>query len=154
MVDTWCITDSAVAHSIADDFLDLCRAIAQFIQCSGHGLVDDLEIPATGKFLEFHQRKVRLDPCGVAIHDQTDRAGWRNNRDLRIAIAMRLAQFQGLVPSTHGNIDQTGIGAVGVIKRKRVGRQLFVTVRRAISGVTVVADDAQHVSGVFLVTGE
>src|SRR5258708_37473641 len=41
---------------------------------------------AAGKLLEFHQRKVRLDAGGVAIHDEANGAGWRHHRGLRIAV--------------------------------------------------------------------
>jgi hypothetical protein len=43
-------------------------------------------------------REVRLEAGGVAIHDQADRAGRRDHRGLRIAIAVQHAERDGLIP--------------------------------------------------------
>ena len=98
VVDCRRVADGAVADSVADDFFDLCRSVAQFLKRCWHRLVDDLEVSAAGQFLEFDQCEVRLDPCGVAIHDQTDGACWCDHCGLSIAVAVFLAQAQGFVP--------------------------------------------------------
>ena len=67
-------------------------------KASRHRLVDDLEVAAAGELLEFDQCEVGLDARRVAIHDQTDRAGRRDDGRLRIAITVFLAEFEGAVP--------------------------------------------------------
>jgi hypothetical protein len=69
-------------------------------------VVDDLEIAAARELLELHQREVRLDARGVAIHHQTNRARGGDDGDLRIAIAMLLAERQGLIPGALGRFRQ------------------------------------------------
>ena len=152
MVDHRRIADRAMPHSIGNDFLDLGRAIAQFLQCRRHRAVDDLEIPAAGQFLELYQREIRLDPGGIAIHHQADRAGRRNHRDLRISVAVLFAQGQGFVPGGFGQFDQPLIRATGVIQRHRLDLQPLVTVGFAISGSAMVADHPQHVVRIALIT--
>ena len=99
VVDARRIADGAVTDRVGDDLFDLGRAIAELFQRRRHRLVDDLEVTAAGQFLELHQRKVRLDPGGVAIHHQTDGAGRRDHRGLRVAVAVLFAQLQRLVPA-------------------------------------------------------
>ncbi len=99
VVDAGGIADGAVADGVRDDLFDLGGAIAQLFKRGRNRAVDDLEVTAAGKLLELHQRKVRLDPRGVAIHDQTDGAGGRDHRGLCIAIAVLFAKLQRFVPS-------------------------------------------------------
>ena len=115
-----------MTDGIGLDLGQLSLAIAKRPQAFGHGAVDDFEIAAAGQFLEFHQREIRLDAGGVAIHHQADGAGGGHDRDLRIAIAMRLAEFQGAVPGGAGVGDQTLVGAGGGVERNRRHRQLLV----------------------------
>ena len=150
-VDAGRVADAAVTDGIGHDLFDLGRTIAQLFEGGWHRVVDDLEIAASGQFLELHQRKVWLDPRGVAIHHQTDGACGRDHRDLSVAVAVLFSQTQRLVPRGHGQIDQSGIGAVGVIQRHRLGGQSLVAIGGAVSGVAMVADDAQHVRAVALV---
>ena len=99
MVDCRCVADAAVTHGIAHNFFNLRTWITQFFQRSRYRLVDDLKVTATSKFLELHQRKVGLDAGGVTIHHQTNCAGWRHDRRLRVAISMTFSQRQRLVPT-------------------------------------------------------
>ncbi|NRP51496.1 hypothetical protein XMM354_003294 [Aliiroseovarius sp. xm-m-354] len=154
VVDRGCVADCAVAHGIADDLFDLSRPVAEFLQRGRHRLVDDLKIATTRKFLELHQRKVRLNPRGVAVHHQTDGARGRDDRGLRVAVAMRFAKFQRLVPAGFGNLDQPGLRAIGVIQRHRLDRKLLIPIRFTIGGGAVVADDPQHVIGVLCIARE
>jgi hypothetical protein len=63
-----------VAKRIALDRRDRRILVAECRQRLRHRTVDDLET-APPALLEFDERKIRLDPGRVAIHDQTDRAG-------------------------------------------------------------------------------
>ena len=145
MIDRRRLPQRSVAHRIGDDFLDLGRAIAQHVQRRRHRLVDDLEIAATGQLLEFHQREIRLDSGGIAIHHQTDRAGRCDHADLRVAITMRLAQLQRLVPRACRQRDQALIGTIGVVQRHRLDVQPFIPLAVSQRGSAVVANDPQHV---------
>ena len=61
-------------------------------------LVDDLEVAAAGELLELHEREVGLDAGRVAIHHEADRAGRRDDGDLRVAVARDLADRERVVP--------------------------------------------------------
>ena len=153
-VDARCVADAAMTDGIGHDLLDLGRAVAQFLQCGGHGMVDDLEISAACELFELHQCEIRLDAGRVAIHHQTDGACGGNHGRLGVAIAVLFAKAQRLVPRGFRQLDQTLVGAVGVIQRHRLGGQCLVAVRCAVSGVAVVTDDAQHMFAVALVAVE
>ena len=102
VIDTRRVAERSMTHSIADDLFDFIAAVALFGQCGRHRSVDDLEVATPRKFLELHQSEIWFDPCGVAIHDQTNRAGWGNHRGLRVAIAVFLAQGDGCIPALFG----------------------------------------------------
>ena len=87
-VDAGRVGERPETDGIGLDLGDLAFAIAERAQRRGHRLVDDLEVAAAGELLEFHQREVRLDAGGVAIHDQTNGAGRRHHGGLRVAIAV------------------------------------------------------------------
>ena len=70
---------TAVTNRVTDDVIDLILAIAHVFKGFWNNTVDDLKVTATGKFLELHNRKVRLNTCGVTIHHQTNRACWRDH---------------------------------------------------------------------------
>ena len=69
------IRQRAVAHRVSLDLGDLAFAVAEHAQRRRHRLVDDLPVAAAGELLELHQREVRLDAGGVAIHHEADGAG-------------------------------------------------------------------------------
>jgi hypothetical protein len=75
---------------VRDDALDLLGIVTELFQRRLHRLVNDLQHAAAGEQLVFHQRDVGLDPGGVAIHQEADRAGRREHGDLRVAITVRL----------------------------------------------------------------
>ncbi len=80
-VDAGRIGQRAVADGIGLDLGDIgSRDSRARGSASRHGAVDDLPVAATGELLELHQREVRLDAGGVAIHDQADGAGRRAPR--------------------------------------------------------------------------
>ena len=133
---------------------DLVFGIAERCQSNRNGAVDDFEVAATGEFFKLHQCEVRLDPGGVAIHDQTDGAGRGNNGGLCVAIAMLFAKLKRLVPCSTGGNRKIGIGAVSSNQRNRIDGEAFVSVLFAISGTAMVAHDAQHFVGVVAISRE
>src|SRR5207249_11499827 len=91
--------------AIADNVFDLQERIAESCQGRGNRGVDDLEVTATGQLLEFHQREIRLDPRRIAIHDQADRAGRRDDRDLSIAIAVFFSELDHTITFAPGRLE-------------------------------------------------
>src|SRR5262249_28839337 len=89
--------DSAATPAIGDDVLDFVWRIAEAGQCRRNRGVDDLEIAAAGQLLELDQGEVRLNPGGVAIHNEADGARWGDHRDLGVAVAELLAQLEHTV---------------------------------------------------------
>ena len=118
-VDRRRVGERAVADGIGLDLRDIALAIAERAQRLGHGAVDDLPVAAAGELLEFHQREIRLDAGGVAIHHEADGAGRRHHGGLRVAVAMEFAEFERLVPGGLGVLDDVGLRHAGVIQRHR-----------------------------------
>ena len=77
----------------------LLRRVAQLDQRLRNGIVHDLDHTAADQLLVFHQREVRLDAGGVAIHHETDGAGGREHRGLRVAVSRPSPQFVGCIAS-------------------------------------------------------
>ena len=154
VVDHRRIAKRAVANRVRGDLFDLAAGIAQLLQCRRHRAVDDLEVAATGQLLEFDQCEVGLDTRRVAVHHEADGPRGGDHAGLRVAVTMLLAQGQRLVPGLNRKVHQALIGAVGVVERHRLDRQILVTVRLAMGCATVVADHAQHMLAVLLVFGE
>ena len=153
-VDAGRVGERAVADGVGLDLRDLAFAIAERAQRRGHRLVDDLPVAAAGELLEFHQREIRLDAGGVAIHHEADGAGRRHHGGLRVAVAVELAERERVVPGRRGVRDDVGLRAGGVIERHRIDRERLIARGVAVRGAAVVADHAQHVLGVLLVAGE
>ncbi len=65
----------------------LLRRVAELDQRLRHGVVDDLDHAAADQLLVLHQRQIRLDAGGVAIHHEADGAGGREHGGLRVAEA-------------------------------------------------------------------
>ena len=154
MVEGRGILQGAEANRIVDDLLDLGGIIAQGAERFRNRLVDDLEVAAAGQLLELDQSEVRLDARRIAIHHQADGAGGGNNRGLRIAVAMGLAQFDRQVPGLAGMENEIPVRAIRFIERHRRNVHRFVTYRRAISGPAMVAHHPQHVVLVLAIAGE
>jgi CDP-glycerol glycerophosphotransferase len=62
-----------VLGDVLGDRLDLLGLVAENLERPRHCLVDDLHGPAADQLLELHQRQVRLDSRGVAVHHEPDR---------------------------------------------------------------------------------
>ena len=153
-VDRGRLRERAVTHRIGLDLRDIGLAIPKRAQRVRHRTVDDLEVPAAGELLEFHEREIGLDACRVAIHHETDRAGRRDDGDLRIAITMRLTEQDRLVPRALGVVDEISLRAVGMVERHRRDRQIFVACGFAIGRATMVAHHAQHRIGIARIIRE
>ena len=128
--------------------------VAEHAQRFRHGAVDDLEVAAAGELLELHQREVRLDAGGVAVHHEADGAGRRDHARLRVAEAVLGAERERAVPGALGMLDEARLGAGGMVEAHRRRRELLVAGLLAMGGAAVVAHDAQHVLAVLLVAGE
>ena len=98
--------ERAAANGVADDLVDLGLAVAQRLERLRDHAVDDLEVAAAGELLELDQREIGLDPGGVAVHDEADRAGGRYHRHLGIAHAVPLGGGGRLVPGLPGGRDE------------------------------------------------
>ena len=124
VIDARRMGERRAADRVADDVADLLLVVAERAQGLRHGAVDDLEIAAAGELLELDQGEVGLDAGRVAIHDEADRAGRRDDRDLRVAIAMALAKRQRVAPGgARGGAELrpggAGLGEPIVVERGR-----------------------------------
>ena len=81
--------DRAVLGQVRLDLLDLRLGVAERLQRQRHRAVDDRHLPAADELLELDEREVGLDAGRVAVHQEGDRAGRREHRRLRVAVAVR-----------------------------------------------------------------
>src|SRR5262249_470616 len=121
--------DGAGGIDVADDGVDLLRRVTQFPQRQRYGVVHDLDHAAADQFLVFHQRQVRFNAGGVAIHHEADGADGRQHRALRVAITGLFAQGQSFVPAALRAFVEVG------------GNILFINV---VDRSPVHADDVQE----------
>jgi len=138
----------AAADRVIDNGGNRRIVIAERAQGLRHGAVDDLEIAAAGELLEFDQREIGLNAGRVAIHDEADRAGRRDDGRLCVAIAVALAHRNGEVPSGARMIDEVGLRTVGRVERHRRHVEAFIAGCQPMRGAGVIAHHAQHVLGV------
>src|ERR1700731_5450311 len=143
-----------MADRISLDLGYLRWRIAEHPQRFRDRAVDNLEIAAARELLEFDQRKVGLDAGGIAIHDQADGAGRGDHRDLRIAIAVLLAQRKRAVPGALGMLDHACVRTGLVVERNRRRGNPLKAGALAMRRAAVIADDAQHVLAILLEPGE
>ncbi len=130
MVDAGGGRQRAVADGVALHLLDLLRRVAELGQRFRNDAVDDLEVAAAGQLLVFHQGEVRLDAGGVAVHHQTDGAGRCDHGGLGVAVAVQLAQLQGVVPGAAGGREQFLVGALLGLDGDRQDRQALIVLGR------------------------
>jgi ribonucleoside-diphosphate reductase alpha chain len=90
--------DGLVAVDVVDDRLDLRVGVAELSERHWNGLVDDLHQAAADELLVLHERDVRLHAGRIAVHHEADGAGRREHRCLRVAVAVLLAELDGVVP--------------------------------------------------------
>jgi hypothetical protein len=146
--------ERAAADRVRDDLVDLGLAVAEGLERLRHHAVDDLEVAAAGELLELDQREIGLDAGGVAIHHQADRAGRGDDRRLRVAIAVRGAELERLVPRRARMRHEVGDRAFLRGQRHGVDGEALVAGALAVRGAAMVADHPQHVLAVLGVAGE
>ena len=91
---------------VDDEVVDLLRVVAKLFQCLGNGLVDDLELSTADQLLVLDQSQLRFNACGIAVHEEPDGAGGRQDRDLGIAVAVNEALIVGSLPVGHRCTEQ------------------------------------------------
>ena len=102
------------------DLRDLLARVAERLERERHRAVDDRHVAAADELLELHEREVRLDAGRVAVHEEGDRAGRREHRRLRVAVAVLLADRDSVLPRGARGLQQRCVLERGV--RDRVGR--------------------------------
>ena len=153
-VDARSALERAAPLDVVNDVLHLGLFVTEPAQGGRNGLVDDLEVAASGELFELHEREVRLDPGGVAVHQQADGPGRRDHRDLRVAEAVLFPQLEGTVGILLRGFQQVR-RAVLAVNAHRLHQQAFVlAVRHPEGGAAVVAQDAEHGFAVALVAGK
>ena len=98
--------DGAGGVDVADDGVDLGLVVAELDERRRHGVVDDLDHAAADELLVLHQRQVRLDARGVAVHHEADGAGGGEHGDLRVAVAVLLPVGERAVPCVAAGLDE------------------------------------------------
>ena len=102
-----------------------------------HRLVDQREISGANQLLEDDDTEHRFNAGGVAIHHEADRARRSQDRDLRIAEAVLLAEAFCLLPAAHRRLPQR--------QRHRVGSQ-----NPLLRGLAVLVDPAHDTVSVAI----
>ena len=135
--------DRAVLGQVGLDLLDLLLGVAERLQRQRHGAVDDRHLPAADELLELDQREVRLDAGRVAVHQEGDRAGRREHRGLRVAVAVTLAELDGLVPRAPRRREQPLVraGRLGDRVSRVAVHAHHVVVRLAVLRVALVGPE-------------
>ena len=154
VVDLGRADQRAAADRVAHDVVDLLGRVAERGERRRHHAVDDLEVAAARQLLELDQREVGLDAGGVAVHDQADRAGRRDHRGLGVAIAVRLAPLERLVPGRARRLDQLGQRHCRRVERHRAHREALVVALLALRRAPVIAHHPQHRLAVRAEAGE
>ena len=134
-----CAFDRVVLVDVLHDLVDLLLLVSQALEGGGNGLIDDLQHAAPDQLLVLDQGDVGLDPRGVAIHHESDRARRSEHGNLRVAVAELLSLGVGLVPHARGRISQIGGERAGV---------------DSIRGAPMLVDHAQERLFVQSVAGE
>ncbi len=98
--------DRVVLADVRLDLLDLLVAVAERLQRERHRAVDDRHLPAADELLELHEREVRLDAGRVAVHEERDRPRRREHGGLRVAVAVAVAELDGVVPRAARRVQQ------------------------------------------------
>ena len=148
-IDAGRLRQARMADRIGLDLGDLGGPVAEHAQGFGHRAIDDLPIAAAGELLEFHQGEIRLDAGRVAIHDEADRAGRRDDAHLGIAIAVALAERERPIPGGSRMFAERLAIVAQCPQRRMIERdgqrmQVLVARRLAMGGAAMIADDPQH----------
>jgi len=130
------VFDGLVLVDIVANGLDVIRVVAQPFEGHGNGPVDQLEHAAAGQELVLDQGDVRLDPRRVAVHQEADRPGRRQDRRLGVAETHLAAGVERLVPGVFGRVSQV----VGAMRLGDVVGMLAVHVDDLQHGVLVLLE--------------
>ena len=79
--------------------LDLLIDISELVEGERHGLIDDLEQPASDQLLVLDERDVRFHAGRIAIHHEADGARRRKDGCLRISESVFAPDRIGVVPN-------------------------------------------------------
>ena len=71
-------------------------------------MVDDFEHAAAGEEFVFDQCDFRFDAGGIAIHQESNRAGGGQHGHLGVAVAVGAAQFESALPFQAGGLFDVG----------------------------------------------
>ena len=157
--------EAETTHHVGDDVVRLVGRVAERLERRPQRLVGDLEVAATRELLELDEREVGLDARRVAVHEEADRAGGRDDGGLRVSVAELLAVVDRIVPGG-GRAGEHLVGVREVhpaarddvvVDRDGTDAQRLVLValaREAHRGAAVIAHHAQHVLTVLGVAGE
>ena len=96
------VFDGVELLDVRDDGFNRLRVITKATQAFGHGAIDDLQHAAACEQFVFHERDVRFNTGGIAVHEERDRAGRREHGDLGITIADLFATSQSTIPTFAG----------------------------------------------------
>ena len=129
--------DRPVLVDVGLDLLDLLVGVAERAQRHRDRAVDDRHLAAADELLELDEREVGLDARRVAVHEERDRPRRREHRGLRVAVAVDLAELDGLLPRRARRLEQRGV------RQRRVGDR--------VRGVAVHAHDVVVRVAVLLV---
>ena len=102
------VLDGVVFFNVRDHVLDFLGSVAEAAQRGLHGLVHDLQHAAACEQLVFHERDVGLDARRVAVHEESDRAGRREDGDLRVAVAVFFPEGKCGIPCAARLVFQLG----------------------------------------------
>src|SRR6266496_917113 len=139
LAQRWRALHGVVLGDVLEDRLDVLLGVTQPAQRPRHGLVDDRHGPATDQLLRLDQGEVRLDPGGVAVHEQAYGPGRGDHRSLGVSEAVLLTEPERLVPGGPGRFEQARLDQAGV---------------DVVDRPAVPADDPQHRLPVLAVAGE
>ena len=131
--------DFAFGVDVVDDLGDILGRVAELHQRLRHRVVDDLDHAAAHQPLLLHEREIRLDAGGVAIHHEADRARGSEDGNLRILVAVFFAEIERRVPRFLGGAEQ---------------RRLHVFLLDRAEGIAVHADHVEHGLAVSGIAGE
>ena len=100
--------DGSGGVDVADDGVGLVVGVSQLEERGRDGVVHDLDHAAADQLLVLHQRQVRLDAGGVAVHHEADGAGGREHGDLRVAISEALAVLESSSQVSLAGFEERG----------------------------------------------
>ena len=101
--------------------------ISQSLKGLADGVVHQLQAPAADQGLVLHQSDVRFDARRIAIHHESDGAGWSQDRDLGVSESVLLPELAGSIPTLPPLFDQFGRSS-----------------SEFVCGLSVPGDDCQH----------